>query len=256
MRKKVNSEYYPAIPVIDKLDQTQSEKGAAMNAFEIVSFSTTIASLVLAIVAIVLSIVFYRMTSELSESTKEAAKGIEASVEKLEKLFDRLYNDTFSMMKDTVMDMRKHAWGEEVAEEPNVLAEVERKADLKIEALREKVEDQLTSILEGQQLTDGRVDSVTRELRDLVDQAINDSRSVEHQVREEAIRSNIISSIETITKEKGIATAKDLVNEMRGQYPMSDLVNEVKIMEREGIIKRSLDVWDPYTVLTLIQRHQ
>ena len=158
-----------------------------MSALEVASFAATIASLVLAIVAIALSIVFYRMSSQLSQSAKESAKDISASVEKLEKLFDRLYADTFSIMKDTVSDMRKHAWGQSGDQMPDLLEEAERKADEKIVALRERMEDQVMNILKGQKITEDRLGHIKGELRELVDLAITDSRKVEHQATEVSV---------------------------------------------------------------------
>lgn len=70
--------------------------------FDIISFIASIASLILAVGAIWLSVVFFRMSDAASKATTEAAKDIAASVERLEKLFDKLYSDTFSMMRDTV----------------------------------------------------------------------------------------------------------------------------------------------------------
>lgn len=73
-----------------------------MSSVETTSLLASLASLVLAVVAIWLSIVFFKLSSRASEATTEAAKGIASSVERLEKLFDKLYSDTCSMMRDTV----------------------------------------------------------------------------------------------------------------------------------------------------------
>jgi hypothetical protein len=79
-----------------------------MTGIEITSLIASVASLILAIVAIWLSITFYKMSSTAARATEDAAKGISASVERLEKIFDKLYSDTFSVMRETVTDMRKH----------------------------------------------------------------------------------------------------------------------------------------------------
>lgn len=81
-----------------------------MSALEILSLVASIASVILALLAIWLSFAFFKLSSSASKSTEEAAKGISASVERLEKLFDKLYADTFSMMRETVTDMRQHIW--------------------------------------------------------------------------------------------------------------------------------------------------
>ncbi|MHB8088026.1 MAG: hypothetical protein ACYDH2_07210, partial [Anaerolineaceae bacterium] len=83
-----------------------------MTNIEVISFTASIASLILAILAIVLSIVFYFMSIKNSNETTAAAKDIGSTVKKLEDLFDKLYNGIFGMMQDTNSDMRKHIWPE------------------------------------------------------------------------------------------------------------------------------------------------
>ncbi len=207
-----------------------------MTAIEVASFAAAIASLVLAIVAIVLSIVFYKMSSELSESAKEAAKDIGASVEKLEKLFDRLYADTFSMMKDTVSDMRKHAWGEATSEAPNVLEEAEKKAEEKIETLRKRVDAQVAEVLASQTTTDGRIGQIRSDLKQLVNRAIDDSRNVEHEAREETLRGHIIERINNIREIKKKVLAEDVVEFLREQFPGPAVANELRHMKNEGLV--------------------
>jgi len=222
-----------------------------MSALEIASFAAAIASLVLAIVAIVLSIVFYTMSSKLAESAKEAAKDIASSVEKLEKLFDRLYADTFSMMKDTVSDMRKHAWGEATSETPNILEEAEKKADEKIEALRDRMEKQVAEIFKGQKSTDGRVDEIRGKLREVLDKAIDSSRTVEHEVRKEAIRGHILSRIRSGTRTQRSVTAGDIVN--GSEFPGHVVVSELQRMKKEKLITWG-GALGPETEITLLAR--
>lgn len=74
---------------------------------DITSFATSIASLVFAIMAIWLSIYFFKMSSSASNEIKRASDDISSSVNKLEELFNKMYSDTFTMLKDTVSDMRK-----------------------------------------------------------------------------------------------------------------------------------------------------
>lgn len=64
--------------------------GGQMTTVELISFIASVASLILAVGAIWLSVVFYKMSVAASNATTEAAKGIGASVERLEKLFDKL----------------------------------------------------------------------------------------------------------------------------------------------------------------------
>ena len=81
-----------------------------MDIVSIISLVASIASLILAIIAIWLSFVFYNMSSKAAKDADTASKNIEMNVKKLDIVFDKLYSDTFSMMKDTVSDMRDHIW--------------------------------------------------------------------------------------------------------------------------------------------------
>lgn len=159
-----------------------------MDGIQLVGLIATIASLVLAVVAIGLSIVFFRMSAELAESTKEASKGIGASVERLEKLFDKLYADTFSMMRDTVSDMRRHIWPEEGTSIEELAAEADQKTEEKLGDFREHMEEELNKVLSRQVAQEDRV----RSLLALMDQAIESTREVASEAREETIREHIL----------------------------------------------------------------
>jgi uncharacterized protein with von Willebrand factor type A (vWA) domain len=190
-----------------------------MTAIELISLVASIASLVLAVIAIWLSVIFYRMSTELSESTKEAAKGIGASVERLEKLFDKLYADTFSMMRDTVSDMRKHIWPEDTQAETTIRQEAENRADEKIKVLTEDVQTQLSDMLKRQRVTDERLSSMTHELGHLVETAISRSRRAEIEAREETIRDHIERAIRTLRRRGEKLRAYDIVERLRELSP-------------------------------------
>jgi hypothetical protein len=77
---------------------------------EVAALIASIVSIIISGFAIWLSITFYRMSVGESAKTTEAANEIASGVKRLDDLFDRLYADTFGMMKDTLTDMRKHIW--------------------------------------------------------------------------------------------------------------------------------------------------
>lgn len=58
----------------------------------LISLLSSIASIILSIFAIWLAFMFFRMSSSLNEKSANAAKQVSTGVEKLEKLFDNLYN--------------------------------------------------------------------------------------------------------------------------------------------------------------------
>lgn len=148
-----------------------------LSAFDIVSLISSIASLVLAIVAIWLSVVFYRLSNEASKSIGDASKQISSSVERLEKLFDKLYSDTFSIMKDTVTDMREHIWK----------APAEAKKEHVDAKIKKELESEVTAIIEKQKGTELRVDKLTKELERVVEGAVNKNRKLKGDALEETI---------------------------------------------------------------------
>ncbi len=77
---------------------------------ELISIVASVVSMVLGVFAIWLSLYLYRLAESASAAGKGSADKIGASVARLDVVFDKLYADTFSMMKDTVGDMRKHVW--------------------------------------------------------------------------------------------------------------------------------------------------
>lgn len=215
---------------------------ASLTGIELVAFIASIASLILAVGAIWLSIVFFRMSNEASKATTEAAKGIDASVQRLEKLFDKLYSDTFSMMKETVSDMRKHIWNvdeESVSSEDEknkILEEADRKADEKVSEIKSALDKQLNDILNRQKIADGKVSDIGKELENLLENAIQTSRMVESEAREETIRNHILSEIRKTRRIGKIAIARDLVDKLGDFLPLQRVVTEIERMKAEGIL--------------------
>jgi len=213
-----------------------------MSGIEIISLIASIASLILAVGAIWLSIVFFKMSNEASKATTEAAKGIDASVKRLENLFDKLYSDTFSMMKDTVSDMRKHIWsGEETSagnnsERNEILEEADKKADEKVAEIKSAMDRQLAEILTRQKASDGKVSDIDSEIKKLLDHAIQTSRLVDSEAREETVRSHIISILRNFKRSRRLVTASRIVDLLDGNIPAEKIVNELEKMKEDDII--------------------
>ncbi|MEA4286496.1 hypothetical protein VBS75_25210 [Klebsiella pneumoniae] len=130
----------------------------------IVGFIATIASLVLAIGAIWLSIIFFKMSDVASKETTAAAKDIQASDERLENIFDKLYSDTFSMMRDTVTDMRQHIWRKPDAGTPSSVTEDEDK----IKELKNSISQEIISLVDEKFKNMGSNDEKIKEIEDSV----------------------------------------------------------------------------------------
>ncbi|OXS28060.1 MAG: hypothetical protein BCS36_01660 [Desulfovibrio sp. MES5] len=83
------------------------------------------------------------------------SKNIESSVGKLESLFDRLYADTFSMMKDTVSDMRKQLWS-------NPSKSTDETNYIKKKEIEEIVRNSLGTELKGE----NNIDKIVKEIEE------------------------------------------------------------------------------------------
>lgn len=206
----------------------------SMNTPEIASLVASLVSVIIGIIAIGLSIVFYKMSSEISENTKEAAKGIGSSVERLEKIFDKLYSDTFSMMRDTVTDMRKHIWPEEAKADDNISEEAQKKADEKVSIIKNDIDGEIAKILHKQSITDAKISSI----RGLVERAITESRKVETEARKETVREHIIQKIKWYANRNIPCEAHFIVDKIFEQYaiPQGLIVTELYKMREEGIL--------------------
>ncbi len=222
-----------------------------MTAFETVSFIASVASLILAVGAIWLSVVFYKMSVAASNATTEAAKGIASSVDRLEKLFDKLYSDTFSMMRDTVSDMRKHMWPTDDTEPDKTVEETERRADEKIDELKSAFEGQVSDMLQRQRLTDDKMSSLRHEMRHLIDRAIASSRQAETEAREETLREHILRRLRVMRQRRPFVTLGEIVERLN--LPPSRVFVELERMRAEGIVALSSDEMRPDNEIRLLR---
>ena len=224
---------------------------------ELLSFAATVASLILAITAIWLSIVFYRLSNEASKATTEASKGIGASVERLEKLFDKLYSDTFSMMRDTVTDMRKHMWPEEeTTEQENTLEEVENKADEKVGELKATMEAQIKALVDGQKIAHADNQELKGKMQQLVDRAILSSRKVEVEATEETLRVHLIREIQRRARTHRITRLGDIFGRLNGTFPLARVVDEIARLRSEHVIELDPDQLAPDSMIRMTKNSE
>ena len=211
-----------------------------MTIIETISLLASLASLILAIVAIWLSFKFFEKTSDASEKTNEASKGINASVERLENLFDKLYSDTFTMMKDTVSDMRKHIWNNDDksdTKETHLEEELEKKSQEKVDALKKELSNDLSHMFEKQHITDKKINNLKDELTTLIERAVSQTRTLESEAREETIREYLLRRMRLIKRRKRRILAEDLVDMaekdgLNGRRILDELVK----MKEDGLV--------------------
>jgi hypothetical protein len=215
--------------------------------FDLITLFSTIASLILVIIAIYLSVVFYKMSNIASAATTEASKGIAASVERLEKLFDKLYADTFSIMRDTVTDMRKHIWPADGAEQNGIKEEAEKKADAKFTELKSSMEKQISDMLSKQNLADAKMRMLKTEMNNMLNKVIVKSREVEAEAREETLRESIIKIISSYPDRQ--LPISRILAEL--DCPASSALREIKKMEQDGAIEMNSAILAPNSEIRL-----
>lgn len=149
----------------------------------------------LALFAIWQAWTLYRWSQRSEREAEKAANAIAHSVAKLEDLFDRLYSDTFGIMRDTVTDMRRHVWPEPTPSEISA-EDLEKRAEERFAGLRQELRGELDEMLG--QVRDGtrQLTSMETTLHGLIDRAIESSRDAEDDVQAERLvaRSSIASA--------------------------------------------------------------
>ncbi len=107
------------------------------------------------------------MSSKTAEEIRQAATKIDSSVGQVKVIFDKLYSDTFSMVKDSFTDMRKQVW-----RAPNNKIEKEQENKL-VQELTGKIGD-LVSTQSG---ATTEVKKMKKEVEKLVSQTIKDAKT-------------------------------------------------------------------------------
>ncbi len=207
-----------------------------MTVEEIISLTASLASLILAIVAIWLSITFYKFSNDLSKETRESADTIKSSVDRLEKLFDKLYTDTFSMMKETVADIREHAWEKtKVSDETSYDVEFKKNVNQQIDAIKNDVYKKINDIFESQKTTDSRFEDFRKEIREIAEDTIQKSVGVESIAKEQTIRKVIIQILRKRKKPISASNLYDILK-VKGFHSLEKILEDLKKLEEEGIV--------------------
>ena len=205
-----------------------------MKPIDTISIISSIVSVFLGLFAIGLSLLLYRWSTEAAERSQEAARNIEFSVKRLEQLFDKLYSDTFSMVKDTYTDIRQHMWPDVHASE-QVDEVAERKANEKVAQVKQSIDTELTRLLEKQSHTDTRIQLLTDEVRSLLNRAITETRRIEEEARDESVREVILRQLETLTTAITLSELTDFMNDKYG-IGASEVIDELEKLKEEGKI--------------------
>jgi uncharacterized protein len=204
-----------------------------------VSLISSVASLILAVISIWVAFVFYKMGTSASDTTAKNSQEMHESVTKMEKLFNTMYSDTFTMMRETVTNMQKHIWPEKLSDATATNDAVQEKTELRIAELKQQMTKELSALLAKQAPGNGQVESLARDLVPMLDKAINESNKVTVQTREETIREAIMTVILDLARNHIYTTAADeMVGRIDKKYALSfgDTLVTLKNLRDEGLI--------------------
>ncbi len=209
-----------------------------MGWLEIAALVASIVSVIVGLLAIVLTVIFFRMSSDVQTSTAEAATDIRATVDKLEKLFDVLYSDTFGVMKEIVGDMRKQIWPEALEVDQALADEIDRRTEEKAQALTSDLAVDLKRLVKSQVSTEAKVTNLTEDLQQVLERAIVKSMKIDDEARGEALREQVIDRFHQLGKRGFMAVkADDVVSYLdKKGVSFSAVLRELKRLNREGLI--------------------
>lgn len=142
-----------------------------MTGAEIIGLVASIVSLIIGGFAIWLSVTFYKMSNKNAKDLEQASANIDSTVNRLEVLFDKLYSDTFSMMKDTVTDMRNHVWKTSSLDSNGSKTELEEN----FEELKAELNSKIEELISNQGAATDKVDSFANQIESLISETIDKS---------------------------------------------------------------------------------
>jgi transcription-repair coupling factor (superfamily II helicase) len=176
---------------------------------EILSIVSSIVSLFISGFAIWLSITFYRMSSASADDIKQSSNSIDATVKRLESIFDKLYSDTFTMVKETVTDMRQHIW-----KAPPPSSEIEKADEDRVRQLKQQFTLEIDKVIRRQNVADTKVAKLQNELSKAFDHVVDKSISVAREAKETPKREQILNAIKALQTKNSPTTLPSIAAEL------------------------------------------
>lgn len=145
--------------------------------------------MLLAFFAIWLSWQFYKASTASAEQMSQAARAIQSGVAQLDRLFSSLYADTFSMMRDTVTDIRKRALEPPAPIARDIQDAVAGQVEEHLKVLLADLDKQAAAIAELVMVPGTKPTEVRQQVERVVDRAISGTRSIEDAARTDPLAS-------------------------------------------------------------------
>lgn len=185
---------------------------------DVMSIFSGAASLIVSVFAIWLSITFYKMSDASTKEMKGATEKINSNVEKLEKMFDTMYADTFNMVKETVSHMRKQV---DNSSYKDVSEEINKKVN-------DLISNQLKSV---------STENLSKEeIKNMILDIVYESKEIELDVKKNKYRDNIIQILKIEGEKTFSYLEKKVIGELRNQADFDMFFDVVHEMTEEGIL--------------------
>lgn len=210
-----------------------------------------ISGVILAVVAIILSIKFFQLSELSARRLDDTARSIELAVTRLEPVLAQLYSDAFGLVKDTMTDLRAHAWDEKPAQ-PDVTVQVEERAAAKVQELKVELGSRIEQLAIQMQRTEGGRPEIDQQLSEVLDTAIERSRNVDAEARSETLHSEVRRMYSLLSNGNAPVKAIELIRSLIPPFNFGDLAEEILALRREGILFWSGDL-APDSIVTLAE---
>jgi hypothetical protein len=162
---------------------------------EMVTIIASAVAIVVCIFVIWLSLTFYKMSSRMMENVIDASKNLQASINRLETMVNRLYTAPLSTPKESPSETRKPPWPEAVPQEDFVREEIEKRVDKKVEDLKRALERGRSGVSEKLMVQETRIDSVKKEVPRVAERAVTEPKKDEAEGVKGSIRERIEKQI-------------------------------------------------------------
>jgi hypothetical protein len=201
---------------------------------EITSIVAAVVSIAIGIFAIWLSLTFYKMSSRNMENVIEASKNLQANMNRLEAMFNKLYAGSLATQKEIVLEAPKEPWPEPAQHEDFIREEVEKRAERKVEELRKALDRGKSGVPERQVIQE------TRTILGAPDRAVTEPKKADAETFKGSIRERIEKQINFYQHRgyKGIIS-EFLMDDIISDTPLlriQDIEPELRKMKEEAII--------------------
>jgi hypothetical protein len=204
--------------------------GSGVTGFDVINLFSAATSIVLAVVALALSIFFFVQSKKAAEQGSKSAEEISASVTRLEKIFDSLYSDTFTMMRETVTDMRHHVW--KIAPTKSTTGIEEEDAEGRRSELESAVLTELSKVSRNIGLTDAKIAELTSRLTPVINRTLGEQHSRVKAGVQWTFREMLVKLLE-----KRPMSVAQLMKELHA--PEDAVVDAIFFLQRDGLV-----LWD------------